>query len=56
MKNITKLDEKLERAEKFIAWKYQIMLILQENDLEIFIKEEMEEPKEVESKSKYKKI
>ena len=53
-KNI-KLDENIEGAENFRAWKYRIMLILQENDLERFVKEEVEEPKEVEAKSKYKK-
>ena len=41
----TKLDEKLEGVEKFGAWKYRIMLILQENDLDKFIEEvkELEE-------------
>ena len=51
----TKLDEKLEGAENFRAWKYRIMLILQENDLDKFVKEELREPEEVEAKSKYKK-
>ena len=51
----TKLDEKLEGVENLRAWMYQIMLILQENDLERFIKEEVEEPEEAEAKSKYKK-
>ena len=51
----TKLDEKLEGVENFRAWKYKIMLILQENDLEIFVKEEVEELEEVEAKSKYTK-
>ena len=37
----TKLDEKLEGDENFRAWKYRIMLILQENDLEKFEKEEV---------------
>ena len=55
MTNSTKLDEKLEGAEKFKAWKYQIMLILEENDLEGFIKDEVAELEEVEAKSKYKK-
>ena len=55
MTNSTKLDEKLEGAEKFKAWKYQIMLILEENDLEVFIKKEVVELEEVEAKSKYKK-
>jgi len=43
----TKLDEKLEGAENFRAWKYIIMLILQENDLDQFVKEEVKEPEEV---------
>ena len=51
----TKLDEKLEGVNNFKAWKYQIMLILKENDLEGFIKEEVAEPKEDEAKAKYKK-
>ena len=32
-----------------------IMLILQENDLDKFVKEEVKEPEEVETKSKHKK-
>ena len=51
----TKLDEKLEGDENFRAWKYRIMLILQENDLDKFVKDEVKEPEEVESKSKHKK-
>ena len=51
----TKLDENFEGVEKFRAWKYLIMLILEENDLEGFIKEEVAEPEEAEAKSKYKK-
>ena len=51
----TKRDEKIEGAEKFIAWKYRIMLILKENDLDKFVKEEVKEPKEVEAKTKHKK-
>ena len=51
----TKLDEKLEGAENFKAWTYRIMFILQENDLERFIKEEVAEPEETKAKSKYKK-
>ena len=37
------------------AWKCQIMLILEENDIERFIKEEFVESEECEAKSKYKK-
>ena len=51
----TKLDEKLEGAENFRACKYRIMLILEENYIEGFIKEEASEPEEDEAKSKYKK-
>ena len=55
MTKSTKHDEKLEGAEKFRAWKYQIMLILEENDLKGFIKEEVVEPEDAGAKSKYKK-
>ena len=51
----TKLDEKLEGAENFRAWKYRIMLILQENDLDQFVKEEVKEPEEAKAKAKHKK-
>ena len=40
----TKLDEKLEGDENFRAWKYRIMLILQENNVDTFVKEEVKEP------------
>ena len=40
----TKLDEKLEGDENFKAWKYRIMLILQENNVDTFVKEEVKEP------------
>ena len=51
----TKLDENIEGDENFKAWKYRIMLILQENDLDQFVKEEVKEPEEEEAKSKHKK-
>jgi hypothetical protein len=50
----TKLDEKLEGADKFRAWKYRVMLILEENDLEGFVKE-VPEPEGDEAKEKHKK-
>ena len=50
-----KLDEKLEGDKSFRAWKYRIMLILQENDLYKFVKEEVKEIEEFEAKSKHKK-
>ena len=40
----TKLEDKLEGIEKFLAWKYRIGLILRENDLDKYIKDEVLEP------------
>ena len=51
----TKLDEKLERVDNFRAWKYRVMLILEEHDLEGFIEAEILEPEEDEAKAKHKK-
>ena len=51
----TKLEDMLEGIEKFIAWKYRIGLILRENDLEKYIKDEVVEPKEDETKEKHHK-
>jgi hypothetical protein len=51
----TKLDENLEGVDNFRAWKYRVMLILEENDLEGFIEEEVAEPEGDEAKEKYKK-
>ena len=55
MTNNTKIDENLEGADNFIAWKYIVMLILEEHDLEGYIKEEVKEPEEDEEKAKNKK-
>jgi hypothetical protein len=33
----TKLDENIEGADNFQAWKYRVILILEENDQEGFI-------------------
>jgi hypothetical protein len=51
----TKLVEKLEGIDNFRAWKYRIGLILAENDLARFIKEEVEEPEDVVEKAKHQK-
>ena len=51
----TKLEDKLEAIENFRAWKYRIGLILQENDLDKYVKEEVSEPEEVEAKEKHRK-
>jgi hypothetical protein len=37
----TKILDKLEGVENFCAWKYKIALILEENDLTRFIKEDV---------------
>ena len=53
MTNSTNLDENLEGAEKFRAWKYRVMLILEEHDLESYIKDEVKEPKGDEAKANH---
>ena len=55
MTSSTKLDEKLEGVDNFWAWKYRVMLILEENDLKGFVKEAVPEPEEDVAKEKYKK-
>jgi hypothetical protein len=52
---ITNLVDKVEGVEKFHAWKYRIGLILEENDLARFIKEEVSEPDDVVEKEKHQK-
>ena len=49
----TKLEDKLEGIENFLAWKYRIGLILKENVLEKYIKVEVLETKEDEAKEKH---
>ena len=51
----TKLDEKLESANNFRAWKYRVMLILEEHDLERFIEADIPKQEEDEAKAKHKK-
>jgi hypothetical protein len=52
---IIKLVDKLEGVENFRAWKYRIGLILEENDLARFVKEEVSEPIDVVEKAKHQK-
>jgi hypothetical protein len=52
---ITKLVDKLEGVENLCDWKYRIALILEENDLAKFIKENVSEPEEDAAKAKYQK-
>jgi hypothetical protein len=49
------LVEKLDDIDNFCAWKYRISLILAENDLAKFIKEEVEEPEDAVEKEKHQK-
>jgi hypothetical protein len=51
----TKLVYKLEGVENFRAWKYRIVLILEENDLARFIKEDVPKPTVSATKAKHQK-
>ena len=51
----TKLDEKLEGADNFRAWKYRVMFILEESNLEGFIEANIPKPEGEEAKAKHKK-
>jgi hypothetical protein len=55
MSTSTKLADKLEGVKKFRAWKYRIGLILEENDLARFVKEEVPEPDDAAEKAKHLK-
>ena len=44
MTNNTKLDDKLDRVENFRAWKYRVLIVLEEHDLQNYVKEEVAEP------------
>ena len=55
MSHHTKLDEKLEGADNFRAWKYRISLVLEENELDSYINEEVPVPKGDEAKALQKK-
>jgi hypothetical protein len=52
--NIKSVD-KLEGVENFRAWKYRIGLILEENELARFVKEEVSEPDDAAGKAKHQK-
>ena len=55
MTNNTKLDERLKGLDNLCAWKYRVLLILKENDLEKHVEEEVADPKEDEARAKHKK-
>ena len=46
---------KLEGADNFRAWKYRISLVLEENELDTYIKEEVPIPVREEAKALHKK-
>jgi hypothetical protein len=50
-----KLVDKLEGVENFRPWKYRIGLILEENDLARFVKDESPEPDDATEKEKHQK-
>ena len=54
MSHHTKLDENIEGADKFWAWKYRISLVLEENELDSYISEEVPVPKGDEAKALHK--
>ena len=55
MSHHTNLDEKLERADNFRAWKYRISLVLEENELDSYINEEVPVLERDEAKALHKK-
>ena len=55
MSHHTNLDENLEGADNFRAYKYRISLVLEENELDSYINEEVPIPEEDEAKALHKK-
>ena len=53
MAQSTNLDDNLECIENLWAWKYRIGLILRENDINKYIKDEVSELEEDEAKEKH---
>ena len=51
----TKLDKKLEGVDNLRAWKYRVMLILEEHELEGFIEADIPELEGDKAKAKHKK-
>ena len=55
MPHHTKLENKLEGADNFRAWKYRISLVLEENELDTYISGEVPVPEGDEAKDLPKK-
>ena len=55
MSHHSKIEDKLEGADNFRAWKYRISLVLEENELDTYITEEVPVPEGDEVKALQKK-
>ena len=55
MSDQSKLEDNIEGAEKFYAWKYRISLILEVNDLDKYVTMEVPEPEGDDAKANRKK-
>jgi hypothetical protein len=55
MKTSFRVEDRLEGATNFRAWKIKLLLILEENDLLDYINQDIPEPVEDEEKVKHKK-
>ena len=55
MSHPTKLEDNIEGADNFRAWKYRIGLILEENELDSYVKEDIPIPEDEEAKVLHKK-
>ena len=55
MKICTNIEDKIEGDENFQTWKYRVLLILEEHDLEDYVKEEVADPKGAKDKAKHTK-
>jgi hypothetical protein len=55
MKTSFRVEDRLEGATNFKAWKIKLLLILEENDLLDYINQDISEPIEDEEKVKHKK-
>ena len=55
MSHHTNLDENIEGADNFRAWKYRISLVLEENELDSYIQEEVPVLEGDEAKALHKK-
>ena len=55
MKNNTKLEDKIKGVENFRAWKYRVLLILEEHDLVNYVNKEVAELEGDEYKARHNK-